>query len=192
MKIWLRRLLPASVAGLALVGIYLIFQPSGNAPAPKEAAASGLAAFITHAEPKPLPELTFVDGEGRPLTLDAFRGKVVLLNLWATWCAPCRKEMPDLAKLEQALGGADFAVVAVSIDRKGAEASAAFLKETGADSLKLYTDVSARIVTDLKSPGLPTTLLISRDGRELGRLMGPAEWAAPEAIELVRKAVGAP
>ena len=191
MKIWLWRLLPVSLAALALAGIYLNFQPSGNAPAP-QATGRGLAAFITHAEPKPLPGVAFMDAEGRPMGLEAFRGKVVLLNLWATWCAPCRKEMPDLAKLEQALGGKDFEVVAVSIDRKGVEASAAFLKETGADSLKLYTDVSARIVTDLKSPGLPTTLLISRDGREIGRLMGPAEWAAPEAVELVRKAIAAP
>ena len=188
MLIWFRRLWPAALAASLLIGIYLIFPPFGN----DQAAMSGkrgLAAFVTHNDPKPLPTLVFQDAAGNSLSLEAFSGKVVLLNLWATWCAPCRKEMPDLAELEAQLGGPDFTVVAISIDRKGVEASRAFLQEVKADRLQLYTDVSAKMVADLKSPGLPTTLLIDRQGQELGRLMGPADWASPEAVSLVKHAI---
>jgi thiol-disulfide isomerase/thioredoxin len=97
----------------------------------KDLATGALAAFLIHPEPKPLPDLAFQDGAGKPLKLSDWKGRVVLLNLWATWCAPCRKEMPDLSKLEKEMGSDQFEVVAISVDRKGAEASAAFLKETG-------------------------------------------------------------
>jgi thiol-disulfide isomerase/thioredoxin len=110
-----------------------------------------------------------------------------LLNLWATWCAPCRKEMPDLAKLQKDLGGADFEVLALSLDRKGAEASAAFLKETGADNLAVYTDVDSKSLAALNALGLPATILIDRGGMEVGRLLGPANWASEEAKALVKK-----
>lgn len=156
---------------------------------PKELATGSLAAFLIHPEPKALPDLAFQDGGGKPLTLADWKGRVVLLNLWATWCAPCRKEMPDLSKLETELGSDQFEVVAISVDRKGAEASAAFLKETGVDNLKLYVEPSTKIVTELQSAGLPATLLIDRQGRELGRILGPADWASPEAQALIRAAL---
>lgn len=188
MKIWLWRLVPTFFAALVLVGIYLTLQPNGNAPAPAPV-AKGLAAFVMHPEPKPLGPLSFTDGEGKPLTLADFKGRTVLLNLWATWCAPCRKEMPDLARLQEMLGGEKFEVVAVSVDRKGAEASAAFLKETASTALRLYLEPTAAILNDVKSIGLPTTILIDADGRELGRLIGPADWASPEAVELIKGAL---
>ena len=168
------------------------------APAPAQPAAGGLskdlstgslAAFLIHPEPKPCPDLEFQDGAGKPLKLSDWKGRVVLLNLWATWCAPCRKEMPDLAKLEKELGSDQFEVVAISVDRKGAEASAAFLKETGVDNLKLYIEPSTKIVNDVQSAGLPATILVDRQGRELGRILGPADWASPEAIALVKAAL---
>ena len=114
---------------------------------------------------------------------------MALVNLWATWCAPCRKEMPDLAKLQAALGSDQFEVVAISVDRKGAEASSAFLKETGADNLKLYVEPTTAIVNDVQSAGLPASILVDRQGREIGRLLGPADWASPEAQDLVRAAL---
>jgi len=168
------------------------------APAPAQPTAGGLskdlskaslAAFLIHPEPKPLPDLEFQNSAGKPLKLSDWKGRVVLLNLWATWCAPCRKEMPDLSKLEKELGSDQFEVVAVSVDRKGAEASAAFLKETGVDNLKLYVEPSTKIVTDLQSAGLPATLLIDRQGRELGRILGPADWASPDAQALIKAAL---
>lgn len=167
--------------------------PAAAAPAAaglsKELSSGTLAAFLIHPEPKPLPDLAFQDGTGKPLKLSDWKGRVVLLNLWATWCAPCRKEMPDLSKLQKELGSDQFEVVAISVDRKGAEASAEFLKETGVDNLKLYIEPSTRIVNDLKSAGLPATLLIDRQGRELGRILGPADWASPEAVALVKAAL---
>jgi len=123
--------------------------------------------------------------------LAKWKGKVVLLNLWATWCLPCRKEMPDLAALQKELGSNDFEVVALSVDRKGAEASSAFLKEVNASSLALYTDEQSKSLQALQAVGLPATLLIGRDGREIGRLLGPAEWASDEAKALVRAAMAA-
>ena len=168
--------------------------PAAGAPAAEGALSKALstgtlAAFLIHPEPKPLPDIAFADGEGKPLKLSDWKGRVVLINLWATWCAPCRKEMPDLAKLQRELGSDQFEVVAISVDRKGAEASSAFLKETGSDALKLYVEPTTKIVGELQSAGLPATILVDRQGRELGRLLGPAHWAAPEAFALIKAAI---
>jgi thiol-disulfide isomerase/thioredoxin len=190
---------------LAAITGYYLFQADARKAGPAETAAEApapaaggvtkalatgtLAAFLVHPEPKPLPDVAFQDAAGKPLKLSDWKGRVVLINLWATWCAPCRKEMPDLAKLQQELGSDQFEVVAISVDRKGAEASSAFLKETGSDALKLYVEPTTRIVSELQSAGLPATILVDREGREIGRLLGPAHWAAPEAFALVKAAL---
>ena len=201
--------LPLIAAGaivLAAITGYYWYQADGRkagpaetvAEAPGPASADGvsrdlatgtLAAFLVRPEPKPLPDIAFQDGAGKPLKLSDWKGRVVLINLWATWCAPCRKEMPDLARLQKELGSDQFEVVAISVDRKGAEASSAFLKETGADNLKLYVEPTTAIVGELQSAGLPATILVDRQGREIGRLLGPADWASPEAQALVRAAL---
>lgn len=155
----------------------------------KSLATGALAAFLVHREPKPIAPLNFTSGTGEVKSLADWSGKVVLVNLWATWCAPCRKEMPDLAKLQQQLGGPDFEVVAISVDRKGAEASAAFLKEAGADQLGLYVDPSSKVLSDLQALGLPATVLLDRRGQELGRLLGPADWASVDAVNLIKAAM---
>ncbi len=111
----------------------------------------------------------------------------MLLNLWATWCAPCRKEMPDLARLQKELGGPAFEVVALSLDRKGAEASAAFLKETSADNLALYTDQESKALAAVNALGLPATLLVTKEGKEAARLLGPADWSSEEAKAIIRE-----
>ena len=198
------------VAGLVILAAitgYYWFEASGRKASPEQAAletaavsapaggvtrelATGpLAAFLVRPERAPLKDLTFQDGSGKPLKLSDWKGRVVLVNLWATWCAPCRKEMPDLAKLQKELGSDQFEVLAISVDRKGAEASSAFLKETGADSLKLYVEPTTTIVNDVQAAGLPATLLIDRQGREIGRLLGPADWASPEAKALINAAI---
>lgn len=166
--------------------------PAAGVGVTRALATGTLAAFLVHPEPKPLADIAFQDGSGKPLKLSDWKGRVVLINLWATWCAPCRKEMPDLAKLQTELGSDQFEVVAISVDRKGAEASSAFLQETGADILKLYVEPSTRIVGELQSAGLPATILVDRQGREIGRLLGPAHWAAPEAFALIRAALAQP
>ena len=133
-----------------------------------------------------LPGIAFNDANGKPRTLDDWAGKVVLLNIWATWCSPCRKEMPHLDALQRALGGEKFEVVAVSIDRGTPEKSRKFLAEVKATALKLYHDPNAQLGFTLKAIGMPATLLIDKQGREVGRLVGPAEWNAEEAKRLVR------
>jgi len=150
------------------------------------AAAQALAGFAVHESPRAVPEVTFEDGDGRTLSLADFRGKVVLLNIWATWCAPCRREMPTLDRLQAELGGPDFEVVALSIDRKGLPAVKEFYEEIGLETLPIYVDQSGSAQRALRVLGIPTTLLVDRDGNEIGRLAGPAEWDSPEMVAFLR------
>ena len=142
--------------------------------------------FVMHDAPKPVAAINFDDAQGRSRSLAEFKGKVVLLNIWATWCGPCRKEMPALDRLQAALGGPEFEVVALSIDRGGTDAVRKFFADIGIRTLAMYLDSSGQALRTLSALGLPTTLLIDREGREIGRLIGPAEWDSPEMIEFVR------
>jgi thiol-disulfide isomerase/thioredoxin len=152
-----------------------------------------VAALTIPRSPRRLPELAFVDNAGQSKTLDDWHGRTVLFNLWATWCIPCRKEMPALDALQQKLGGPGFEVVAVNIDTRDPDKPKAWLKEVGAPRLAYYADPSAKVFQDLKSAGkalgMPTTLLIDGAGCELGTLSGPAEWASEDAINLLRAAL---
>lgn len=145
-----------------------------------------VAAFVFRKTPEGLPEIKFQDAAGTERTLADWRGKVVLLNLWATWCLPCRREMPALDRLQKELGSDKFEVVAISVDRKGAAASKTFLDETQVKHLALYVDATARMSSELRVIGLPATLLIDTQGREVGRLLGPAEWDSDDAKRLIR------
>jgi thiol-disulfide isomerase/thioredoxin len=205
--------LVAAIAGFAT--IYLSLAPSDNgriassggeapkneASRPASATAQGplaglnkgaMAAFVIKGTPTEVPAMAFVDASGAQKSLSDWRGKVVLLNIWATWCVPCREEMPMLDKLQAELGGKDFDVVAVNIDRGGAEKPAKFLVGTNASHIALYTDPSGKLFSVVKAVGMPTTLLIGRDGKELGRLVGPADWGSPEAVRLIKAAIAAP
>jgi len=145
-------------------------------------AADEPPAMRLHETPQSVPAITFADGSGVPHTLEAWRGKVVLLNVWATWCGPCRAEMPTLDRLQATLGGERFEVLALSIDRAGADVVRAFFNEIGIEHLGIFVDTTMQASRDLKIFGLPGTLLIGPNGRELGRLIGPAEWDTPEMI----------
>ncbi len=147
------------------------------------------APFVWLEAPRPLSELRFEDGEGQTLTLENFRGKVVLLNVWATWCGPCRKEMPTLDRLQARLGGPDFTVVALSIDRLGAPAVKKFYVEIGIAHLGLYVDSTTKAAAAIGLTGLPTTLLIDREGNEVARLVGPAEWDSPDMVARIEQYV---
>jgi thiol-disulfide isomerase/thioredoxin len=118
----------------------------------------------------------------------------VLLNLWATWCVPCRKEMPALDALQAKLGGPKFEVVAINIDTRDPDKPKAWLKEVGINKLAYYADPSAKVFQELKAAGrafgMPTTMLIGPDGCEIGTIAGPAEWASEDAIKLVKAALG--
>ncbi len=157
--------------------------------------ARGEVAAVNVAQsPLKLPDLAFQDAAGKSLTLEHWRGRTVLLNLWATWCVPCRKEMPALDALEQRLGGPGFEVVAVNIDTRDADKPKAWLKEVGVQKLAYYADASAKTFQDLKSIGrafgMPTTILVDPQGCEIASIAGPAEWASDDAIKLIQAAIG--
>jgi thiol-disulfide isomerase/thioredoxin len=202
------------VAGLAAVAgfasVYVTVGRSDNAPRPTVAAPavesanpsrapSGpgsnalsqgqMAAFVFRAARESLPEVKFEDATGKERTLADWKGKVVLLNLWATWCLPCRKEMPALDRLQQELGSEAFEVVALSVDRAGRSGARKFLDEAKVEKLALYADPSARMAGTLRAAGLPATLLIDREGREIGRLLGPAQWDGEDARRLIQWAL---
>jgi thiol-disulfide isomerase/thioredoxin len=137
-------------------------------------------------DPKPAAEITFLDADGKQRTLDEFRGQVVVLNLWATWCAPCRKEMPSLDRLQAEHGGDSLEVVALSVDRGDLDKVVAFYEEIGVAHLAIYRDPKAQVPRDLRAPGLPTTVVIDRAGQDVGRVLGPAEWDSDEAIAVLQ------
>jgi len=158
--------------------------------------ARGEVAAVTVAKtPLRVPALAFQDASGKPLSLENWRGRTVLLNLWATWCVPCRKEMPALDALQQRLGGPKFEVVAVNIDTRDPDKPKAWLNEVGIHNLAYYADPNARTFQDLKSIGrafgMPTTLLIDPNGCEIGTIAGPAEWASDDAVKLIEAALAA-
>ena len=152
-----------------------------------------VAAFAVTDRSLRLPDLAFRDASGTQRHLTDWRGRTVLLNLWATWCVPCRKEMPALDSLEGKLGGPAFEVVAVNIDTRDAEKPRAWLKEVSIGRLGYYADTSAKVFQDLKitgrAAGMPTTVLVDPAGCEIGTLAGPAEWASEDAVRLVTAAL---
>ena len=149
------------------------------------------AAFnFAPSEPKPVPAITFFDGAGNEVSLADFEGEVVVLNLWATWCAPCRHEMPSLDRLQARFGGNGLEVIALSLDRGDIAKVREFYDELGIANLAIYHDPQGRAGRDLGAPGLPTTIVIDRSGQEVGRLLGPAEWDSDEAIAVIEALVG--
>jgi len=136
--------------------------------------------------PKPVPPLAFEDGAGRQLSLASFKGRVVLVNFWATWCAPCVSEMPSLDRLEATLGGKDFAVLDISLDRQGSAAVDPYFKAHALAHLGVYLDPDGTGFHAWHGSAVPTSFLIDREGRALGMLLGPAEWDSPQALELIR------
>lgn len=153
-----------------------------------------LAALVVADSPRRLPPLAFKDAAGKPKSLAEWQGRTVLLNLWATWCVPCRKEMPALDALQRQLGGPGFEVVAVNIDTRDPDKPKAWLAETGIKDLAYYADPSAKIFQDLKAIGkafgMPTTLVVDPSGCEIAALAGPAEWASGDALTFMKTALG--
>ncbi len=156
--------------------------------------ARGEVAAVSVAQsPRRVPDLTFLDVSGNSKTLGEWRGRTVLLNLWATWCVPCRKEMPALDGLQARLGSPRFQVVAINIDQRDPEKPKAWLRDAHVNRLAYYADPSAKVFQDLKAVGwafgMPTTVLIDPQGCELGILAGPAEWTSEDALKLVIAAI---
>ena len=167
---------------IGMVGVMLVAVPIAFAQEPPRN-------FILHQTPEPGAVVRFEDDQRQPRSLADFRGKIVLLNVWATWCAPCIKEIPALDHLAAALNGADFAVVAVSVDRKGIDAVRKVFTERDVQKLPIYIDRSSEALRTVRAIGLPTSLLIDREGREFGRAVGPAQWDDDATIAFFRDVV---
>lgn len=169
-----------------LLGVRLLVQRN-----PSHGTGSLAAIGITPVAPsRSAPTLAFSDEAGRALNLGDFKGRAVLLNVWATWCVPYRKEMPSLDRLQEKLGGPRFQVIAVSIDKHGAAAISPFYRELGLRSLGIYLDPSGKGPSAFGIDGIPATLLIDTDGREIGRKLGALDWDSPTLIDALRKSFG--
>lgn len=175
-----------SKAGLVIFGVIVVTLSLAGAWFSLRPSATQFT-FTAYSSPHPVAHVSFEDGNGRKRTLADFRGKVVLLNIWATWCGPCREEMPTLDRLQSRLGSADFEVVALSIDRGGQAVVKRFFDEIHVRALAIYVDATAEAQAKLGIVGIPTTLLIDREGLVVAYYIGPAEWDRPEVIDAIRR-----
>jgi thiol-disulfide isomerase/thioredoxin len=165
-----------------------------KAPALASFARGEVAAMQISETPRPAPALAFKGPDGADLTLADLKGRTLLVNLWATWCAPCKAEMPALDRLQAEMGGPDFAVVAINLETRNLDKPPLWLRENGISNLAYYGDPAGRVLPALQketgSVGLPTTLLIDARGCTIGVLKGPAEWAGADARRLIGAALG--
>jgi len=157
----------------------------------QEAARGEMTKLLPANSPGRAPDQPFFDATGQAFSLADFRGKVVLVNFWATWCAPCRAEMPSLERLHNAFGSEDFTVLAISIDRGGAAAAQPFLDDIGVSALPVFYDPKGALSRAWGIYGLPVTVLMDREGREIARMVGPAEWDSQDAKAVIRAAIEA-
>ena len=191
----LRGRLPRSIlvlgVGLVLTAgawAILYLNPPEQKPQPGMAAEIGMKRFLPADSPRAFPQAVFRDAEGADLPLENFRGRVILVNLWASWCPPCKEEMPTLARLQTLQGGEDFQVVTIAVEEAEAAGLRAALQRLGASNLPAYKDPDRRLFAALGARGLPTSVLLDRQGQEIGRLSGPAKWDSPPALRLIEDA----
>ena len=175
----------AGICGILLLFVGIVVSSPATADDAGKLAVGTMVNFTFLKQPKPAPPVRFIDAQGRELKLEDFRGKLVLLDFWATWCAPCRREMPEFDKLQAELGGDRFQVIAVASDRKGLPVVEKFYRELGLKHLGIYVDETMTAQRAFLAYGLPTTILLDPKGNELGRLVGPAEWHSADAKRLI-------
>jgi thiol-disulfide isomerase/thioredoxin len=189
MSLNVRLLIIIAVGAIVAVSCFAVYSMLGGDNAAERQELGSLDNYKAATELKAVPEIHFLDGAGKDRTLADFKGKVVVLNLWATWCTPCVAEMPTLERLQQKLGENDAVVIALSIDRGGVDTVREFFDRVGVKGLPVFVDPTMRAQSTLSAFGLPTTIIIDRDGNERGRLLGPAEWDSDRAIELIEAAM---
>lgn len=207
-----RSKLGLAVGALALLALggagafYSGVGPAGNSgscsaavaktAAMKPLAKGEVAAVEVRATPRPAPDLAFTGPDGQPTTLSAFKGRTVLVNLWATWCPPCLHEMPSLDRLQVERGGSDFAVVAINIDTRQLDKPKRWLADNKIGALAYYADPQAKVFQDLRAArkveGMPVSLIVDPAGCELAMIQGPADWASTDAKALISAAIAKP
>ncbi len=181
----------AVLVALAFSVIVVISPPHASAEGGKCAAAgSGIVSFQPALPPRPVRQVPFVEGTDTVRTIADYRGRAVVLNFWATWCAPCVREMPSLDRLQAKVSGEGIEVLTLSVDRGGAPVIKRFFKKHGIRNLPVLVDKRGEVLRKLRVRGLPTTLLIDARGNEVGRVLGALEWDSPEAVALVRGCLG--
>lgn len=169
------------------IGVFSIYN-LGNTPnndIPQGLTAGAMKRFTFHDQQIPATSAIFHDEHGNEISFSDFKGKVILVNFWATWCAPCIKEMPDLNELQKSIGGENFEVVLISENLDGIESSLQFLKDNKITNLNTFIDVNRNVARTLKANALPTSFIINADGFEVGKLIGPAEWNSGDAKALI-------
>jgi thiol-disulfide isomerase/thioredoxin len=171
--------------GLASFGTVALVLLLVAPPAMADAEKLRLGEFIPVSPPQPAPEVAFTDAEGRPASLADFAGKPAIVNLWATWCQPCLKEMPSLERLQAKLAG-NLTVAAVSEDRAGGRLVNPFVAEQKLQGLKIYLDPKGDVARAFEARGLPTSIVLDRSGRVVGRVEGPAEWDSDKMIAVLQ------
>lgn len=188
----MKRVIPIIIVVAAVIGwaAYVLLADQPSRPDLAALAKGQMAGFEVFDEPRDLPQTPFYDREGAPLGLPDFEGQTTLVNVWATWCEPCREEMPLLAALDRKMAGKNFRVVTLSVDWQGFKVIDPFLAEVGAHTLPAYWDKSARLPVELEAKGLPLTILINAEGEWIGRMDGAADWSGPDALRLMEAAAG--
>ena len=156
-----------------------------------EALREGTMKKLSFSEPMDVSDKAFTDPDGGEFTLAGFQGKTVLVNFWATWCAPCRKEMPMLSELQAEFGGDDFEVVTIATGRNPVPGIQRFFEEIGVDNLPLYLDPKQKLARDMAVLGLPITLILDPEGREIARMRGDAEWNSDSAKAIIQALIAA-
>ncbi len=171
----------------------LLANPAAADLAAAEAARDGdMKKLVFHGTPQDAGRSDFASFEGDTLNLADWQGKWVLVNFWATWCAPCRKEMPMLSELQTLYGGDRFEVVTIATSRNPPQAMKAFFAEIGVDNLPLHVDPKSRLAREMAVLGLPVTVILDPEGREVARLRGDADWASDSARAVIEALVGSP
>ena len=176
---------------IALAALILAAGQAAAAPDLKPLADGDMNKLAIHEEPKPVSEAEFETTEGETATLADYRGKYVLVNFWATWCAPCRKEMPALSALQDELGGDRFEVVTIATGRNPPPAMTEFFAEIGVDNLPLHRDPGSKLAREMGVLGLPITVILNPEGQEVARLQGDAAWDSEPAKAVISALLGA-
>ena len=181
-----------ALAALYTAALALANPAAADMDAAKAALEGDMRKLVFHPQPKAAGEADFTTFEGEPLNLDQWEGKWVLVNFWATWCAPCRKEMPMLSALQEEFGGDDFEVLTIATTRNPPPAMQAFFEEIGVENLPLHRDPGSTLAREMAVLGLPVTVILNPEGEEIARLQGDADWSSDSAKAVIRALTGLP